>query len=239
MKNLDQFRQQRLAQLADKMGGKASLGRRLNYKDGAFIGQMIRGERPITEKTVAAIEELPGCKHWFSGLGDNEAENAASTESADPILHDLVNSFQGKLAVTRLRTVWATAARTGGLIDAEPWDEAEDCPKDVAHRAATLASSDPKCFLVPIGDDSMSPRYNVGEFALVEPGTPLALEDDVLVRFKDGGLALRRLASLQEGFLLAAFNRPGSAHYEPTDLSWIYHVAHCVPSRRVHIKQRQ
>lgn len=46
-------------------GNKAALGRALKYADGAFVGQMLRGERPITEKTVAQIHALPGGRGWF------------------------------------------------------------------------------------------------------------------------------------------------------------------------------
>lgn len=44
---------------------KAALGRALGYLDGAFVGQMIRGERPITEKTISQINALPGGSGWF------------------------------------------------------------------------------------------------------------------------------------------------------------------------------
>lgn len=59
-------RRDRLQALANKIGGKAALGRALGYKDGAFVGQMLRGERPITEKTVSTIEAIPAYAGWFS-----------------------------------------------------------------------------------------------------------------------------------------------------------------------------
>ena len=46
-------------------GKKAALGRALGYKDGAFVGQMLRGERPISEKTVDQIQALSGGRGWF------------------------------------------------------------------------------------------------------------------------------------------------------------------------------
>lgn len=61
-----EWRRGRLGALAEKHGGNAALGRLLGYKDGAMVGQMLRGERPITEKTVAKAEELPGSADWFS-----------------------------------------------------------------------------------------------------------------------------------------------------------------------------
>lgn len=47
-------------------GNVSAFGRRLGYKDGAFVRQMLAGTRPIREKTVAAVEALPGLVNWFS-----------------------------------------------------------------------------------------------------------------------------------------------------------------------------
>lgn len=69
--DLQSWRQERLSALADEVGGKAELGRQLGYRSGAFVGQMIKGLRPITEKTVQAAERVRGpggqtFKGWFS-----------------------------------------------------------------------------------------------------------------------------------------------------------------------------
>lgn len=63
--DLYKWRRERLAALAKLRGGNAALGRDLGYKDGAFVSQMIRGHRPITEKTVAQAERLSGAANWF------------------------------------------------------------------------------------------------------------------------------------------------------------------------------
>lgn len=62
----DEWRKKRMQDLADKFDGNAPLGRALGYKDGAYVRQMIAGERPITEKTVAKAEKLKGCAGWFA-----------------------------------------------------------------------------------------------------------------------------------------------------------------------------
>lgn len=59
------WRQQRLIQLAAQKGGKASLGRVLGYKDGAYVGQMIDGHRPITEKFIQKVHNMHGLGAWF------------------------------------------------------------------------------------------------------------------------------------------------------------------------------
>lgn len=52
----------------EDFGSRKALGLALGYADGSFIGQMIRGERPVTEKTIEQIEGLRGGKFagWFT-----------------------------------------------------------------------------------------------------------------------------------------------------------------------------
>jgi len=59
------WRLQRLSAMVEREGGKAPAGRKLGYRDGAFVGQMLRGERPVTEKTVLAAHALSGYAGWF------------------------------------------------------------------------------------------------------------------------------------------------------------------------------
>jgi len=80
--SLQTYRVSRLEALVQREGGKAALGRRLGYKDGAFIGQMLRGDRPISEKTMQLVDSLPGCKGWFNGA--NQGHTATETTSKLP-----------------------------------------------------------------------------------------------------------------------------------------------------------
>jgi hypothetical protein len=74
---LQAWRRTRLEALANKLGGKATLGRKLGYRDGAFVGQMLSGLRPITEKTIRAAEAIPGCRGWFTFLPPEAMPSAA------------------------------------------------------------------------------------------------------------------------------------------------------------------
>ncbi len=47
-------------------GNVTSFARALGFKDGAFVRQLLAGQRPITEKTIAKIEALPGLSGWFN-----------------------------------------------------------------------------------------------------------------------------------------------------------------------------
>jgi len=61
------YRKAKLQEFIDVkfQGSKAALGRALGYRDGAFVGQMLRGDRPITEKTIAQIQSLAAGKGWL------------------------------------------------------------------------------------------------------------------------------------------------------------------------------
>lgn len=73
---LQAARLERFKAAIDKVtdGNKTVFGKKLGYKDGAFVRQMLSGERAITDKTVRVIQGLPGMKGWFN-------ESAESTES--------------------------------------------------------------------------------------------------------------------------------------------------------------
>lgn len=70
---LNEFRIARLIAAVEHVskGNKTDFGRRLGYKDGAFVRQMLSGIRPVTEKTIWAIEAMPGMKGWFEITDDS------------------------------------------------------------------------------------------------------------------------------------------------------------------------
>jgi hypothetical protein len=68
----------RLQMASDRLGGDAELGRQLGYKNGVFVGHMLRGYRPITEKTIQkllTIRKVADLFSWNANAGFNTAEN--------------------------------------------------------------------------------------------------------------------------------------------------------------------
>lgn len=65
-------------------GVRSRLGEALGYKSGAFVRQMLDGERPITEKTVLAAESMRGGKFrgWFSECPSPDAAGARAAAAA-------------------------------------------------------------------------------------------------------------------------------------------------------------
>jgi len=82
---LQEARRARLKQLRDEKfdGENSSLGRALGHANGAFVRQMLAGERPITEKTVAKVEQLRGCSGWFLAAAANSGAVATAAIQKD------------------------------------------------------------------------------------------------------------------------------------------------------------
>lgn len=120
------WRRERLRALAEHVdfAGKAGLGRALGYKDGAFVGQMLNGMRPITEKTVAAVHALRGGKFrgWFDRSGG--VDQLATGRLAEPTAEYRVlqDEFQGLISQARVQQMLRdlddlTPGRQSALID--------------------------------------------------------------------------------------------------------------------------
>lgn len=135
----------------------------------------------------------------------------------------------------KFKPVWVVGRGAGGLMPESIWSDG-DYPAGATENYAEIASQDEHAFLTEVVGTSMVPRYNPGEYALVEPGTDPDIEDDVLVRLKDGQTLLKRLLSRRGGYRLGSYNSAEILFYELDQVTWIYYVAHPVPRRK--IKQR-
>lgn len=86
-KTTQEWRRKRLSDASDKAGGKAALGALMGLSSGAFIRQMIDGERPITEKTIDKIESLRGFRGWFASESDIPTTSSGSLDL--PLSHHM------------------------------------------------------------------------------------------------------------------------------------------------------
>lgn len=108
-----------------------------------------------------------------------------------------------------------------------------DYPVGMTGECSEIATADAHAFLVAVDGSSMIPRYNPGEFALVEPGTTPDIEDDVLVRLATGQTILKRLLSRRAGWRFGSYNDPVVLDYAAHEVTWVYYVAHPVPRRKI------
>lgn len=130
------------------------------------------------------------------------------------------------------RIVWVVGTCQGGLPESI-WDDAGH-PVGATDEYTEVATDDPNAFVCRVVGDSMSPRYQPGEYALVEPNTAVEIEDDVLVRLATGETMLKRLVSRRGGYRFDSY-RPGepTLTYRTEEVTWVYHVAHPIQARKI------
>lgn len=133
---------------------------------------------------------------------------------------------------TKVRPVYVVGRGNGGLMPERVWTDG-DYPVGATDECAEVATNDQRAFLIRIEGPSMIPRYNPGEYALVEPDTEPEIEDDVLVRLRDGQTMLKRLISRRGGWRLGSYNSPDILFYDLKEVTWVYYVAHPVPRRKI------
>lgn len=133
---------------------------------------------------------------------------------------------------TKVREVYVVGKGSGGLMPDRVWTDS-DFPVGATDECAPLATDDKQAFLTEVEGPSMVPRYNPGEFALVEPGTEPDIEDDVLVRLTTGHTMVKRLLSRRGGWRFGSYNNAEVLFYKPEEVSWVYYIAHPVPRRKI------
>ncbi|QUN29524.1 helix-turn-helix domain-containing protein [Cupriavidus sp. KK10] len=236
IKQRREFLRLSMEQLAALVGVKAWQTIQQWEKDG--------GTSPKRERLAAVAKALQTTPQWLMFGHDPEwtpEPNWAphpSPEGRSVISADTYNALSnGPIPLTypadtsKFRRVFVVGKAQGGLPD-RIWTDG-DYPVGATDQYAELASPDPHAFLVPVVGLSMAPRYNPGEFGLVEPGTEPELEDDVLVRLVTGETMIKRLLSRRQGIRLGSYNDPEVLTYAPEEISWMYYIAHPVPARKI------
>lgn len=157
-REIQEWRISRLDALVAREGGKAPAGRKLGYRDGAFVGQMLRGERPVTEKTVLAVHALSGYSGWFD-VDKTPSDGTPSVSNTSP-----GPDMRGKVPLISWVQAgeWCNAADPHLPGQADRW---MDCP--VSHSTSTFA-------LKVRGDSMTAPHGNTrtypeGCFIFVDP----------------------------------------------------------------------
>ncbi|WP_186155027.1 XRE family transcriptional regulator [Burkholderia gladioli] len=191
----------------------------------------------VARKIEAALGEPAG---WMDAdhssvsrisidTGEIGSQKASLSDTFSPsLLHYPVSS-------KNFRNVFVIGRAQGGLPE-RIWTDG-GYPVGIADEYAEIATADPHAFLVPVVGGSMAPRFNPGEFALIEPATEPDIEDDVLVRLASGVTILKRLLSRRGGMIrLGSYAEAETHTFAPEEISWMYYVAHPVPPRKIKIR---
>lgn len=155
-----------------------------------------------------------------------------ATGDGDMLMTPATPSNAISYGTTKIREVFVVGKGNGGLMPERIWTDG-DYPVGATDECGEVATADPQAFLIGVEGVSMVPRYNPGEFALVEPGTEPDIEDDVLVRLSTGQTMLKRLLSRRGGWRFGSYNDQTVLHYSAGEVTWVYYVAHPVPRRKI------
>ena len=110
-------RRELLVKAIDRLtqGDRSAFGRRLGFKDGAFIRQMLSGARVVSDKTVRLIEAVPGMHGWFSQADGTQPPPLAPLPLTEISPTDIASRYQ---------VAPASAQRIIELVLRQPQEEA-------------------------------------------------------------------------------------------------------------------
>jgi phage repressor protein C with HTH and peptisase S24 domain len=199
-KEIQAWRMQRLEAMVDREGGKAAAGRKLGYRDGAFVGQMLRGERPITEKTVLAAHALSGYSGWFDAQ-DSAVKVPVMGASPAPIPGEaivLVPLLANSGSMGTGTDVQHEDVLVGHISLSQEW---------VARRLQPSSSAALR-FIHAYGD-SMHPTFEDGDVLLVDTGMrdPKAI-DGVYVMAANDRVYIKRVRQRMDGAIEVSSDNP-------------------------------
>ncbi|CAN5634163.1 hypothetical protein BH09PSE5_BH09PSE5_49570 [soil metagenome] len=164
-------------------GNRAAVGRALGYADGAFVRQMLRGTRPITDRTMRQLEALPGLAGWFSS--DTPAPALQST------------AFRSLVPVVGTTDTGPRRAYQPGIGYALRHGD----------RYVEVVTTDLHAYALRVAGDAMSPRLMEGEWVVLEPNVQPAPGDDVLIKTRDGSVMLLQIVCWHgENLILGSLN---------------------------------
>ncbi|MDR6521794.1 hypothetical protein J2789_004484 [Variovorax paradoxus] len=220
-------------------GNAAELARRIGQSDSyvnrLFYAQGKNGAKGIGPKIMQACTEAFDLPRGFWEMTPEEATielaggapKHTHATSAPPAMPE------GSIPIdpSKSHRIWVVGKGAGGISE-RVWTDG-DHPVGATDQYGLVASTDPHAFLVEVSEESMIPKYTPGDFALVEPGTPPELEDDVLVRLKSGLTMIKRLLSQRGAYRFGSYNSTAVLHFRFEDVDWVYYIAHPVPRRKI------
>lgn len=215
---------------------KAAFAREHGIRGGAsMLSQHIKGHRPLSLEAATAYAR--GFKVPLAEISPRLALSVSNALQAAPSAND--DTVQPPIPAdallvdpSKFRRIYVVGKGAGGVPE-RIWTDG-DFPVGASDEYGdNVSSPDPQAFLTKVDGNSMFPKFEHGNYALVEPNSEPELEDVVLVRLKNGMSMIKRLLSRRDGFKFGSYNDPEILFYQPSEVSWIYYVAHEVPRKRI------
>lgn len=213
---------------------QTAFGLKIGVSKGAVSQWLSGANQDLRAANAQAIEQLTGYRAGWLISGEGPKFEAPSSNGIASIHGDDEAPAPGTpIPSSSLRRIWVVGKGSAGRLPERIWEDAA-YPVGASDMFADLGSSDPDAFLSEVTGQSMYPKYENRNFALIEPGTTIDVEDCVLVRLLDGQTMLKRLLSRRNGSItLGSYNDPHILHYDDEDISWMYYAAHEVPRKKI------
>lgn len=188
-------------------GGKHDeFGRALGYRDGAFVRQMIKGQRAVSEKTVQKVHKLRGMAGWFDRQqSENQTSRELSTNvvAAIPGKDGHTTTVKQALEGVKADPIKELPILSWGMIDriGMPNKEIQGMTRIDLGFAANACWDPELDKVIQVPDTSLGPRFEMGDYLIMHPlAEGEAIEAGrlpVLVRLPDGTHALTPYNPLQ------------------------------------------
>lgn len=216
---------------------QAVFGEKYGIGNQSSVGQFLHGTVPLSMKAASG---------FATGLGCSVADFSPRLDGKIKALSDGMSH-----AMDTLKRIQGDEDRLTGqqhqfyYTPVVGRDEHGNVPETIwANRVVpegdtgefvAIGKSETFCFAIEVQGLSMVPRFRPGEYVVVEPQTPLNIEDDVLLRLKSGKALLRRLASDPAAEVLQFTNYSDASvlAVPRNEVTWLYHVAHGIPRKKV------
>ena len=224
---IQQLRRARLADAVRKLSGGnvTAFGRLLGYGGGAFVRQMLLGNRAVSDKTVRRVEAMRGMHAWFSQAaatqGAREAMAAFDFETG-PLVYELFP--------IELRVSPGVQGYTVG-----PDETDEDAPLSLhKHWLARRGYVPAQLLALRVKVPGMEPSLNLGDVFVINTADTALREGQVFAVNFYGELLVRRAQRDGTGWWLVADN-PDEARFPRKACAG----PDCVPIGRLIFKQSE
>jgi hypothetical protein len=185
-------------------GNVTALGRLLGYRDGAFVRQMLSGNRAVSDKTVRAIEALRGMEGWFS---HQAAAAPPSLGIAEPAAYyELTSGDEEAVVAVPTATVSLRAGVPGYTVEKKEVPAAlpralfaADWVRQRGYSAVTLLG-------LKMLDDSMEPSLHEADLLTVDTRQLEPVDGLVFAVNYEGVCLIRRVVRDHGAWWLVADN---------------------------------
>lgn len=119
---------------------------------------------------------------------------------------------------------WAQAGVEGFFVDSHVVGGGFtdiSCPYDV---------SDPSAYALEISGDSMSPKYEDGDYVVVSPARGVQIGNDAIVKLRDGQVMAKRIKAKNGEFVLSSLNPSyEDLHYKAENILFMHRIVWVKP----------